>query len=252
MREFAEQSPLVRYLLEPKQGVAYARRHAADLSTPWLIFVDDDNLLSKNYLIRAAELIEENPDAGVLNGAGIAAPVPGQRFTADEQQRLFAVAAYLACSHPSADSFRAGMKSMATVPYGAGSFAGGTAQAVFRAGLDQKRGPQRRRPHLRRRWGDHRFCLAGGLPLPLRLRDVFLPPDAQGAARGGLPLAALQWHRPRHVSLPPAGDLRKAPKSLLFCRVLPETAGPPCGGGPSGRSGEENFLSLQSLLLEGL
>lgn len=120
VREFAEQNPIVRYLLEPKQGVAYARRHAADLSTPWLIFVDDDNLLSKNYLIRAAELIEENPDAGVLNGAGIAAPVPGQRFTADEQQRLFAVAAYLACSHPSADSFRAGMKSMATVPYGAG------------------------------------------------------------------------------------------------------------------------------------
>lgn len=120
VREFAEKNPLVRYLREPRQGVTYARQHAADLSTPWLIFVDDDNLLSKNYLVRAAELIAGNPDVGVINGAGIAAPLPGEQFTTEEQQRLFAVAAYLACSHPGADSFRAGMKSMATVPYGAG------------------------------------------------------------------------------------------------------------------------------------
>lgn len=120
VRAFSAQSPLVRYLLEPQQGVTYARRHAAELSTPWLIFVDDDNLLSKNYLVRAAELIEKNPDAGVINGAGIASPLPGERFTTDEQQRLFAVAAYLACSHPGVDSFKAGMESMATVPYGAG------------------------------------------------------------------------------------------------------------------------------------
>ncbi len=118
--EFSGQNPLVRYLSEPRQGVTFARRHAAELTTPWLIFVDDDNLLSKNYLLRAAALIGENPDVGVINGAGIAAPLPGEKFTSDEQLCLFAVAAYLACSHPGVDSFKAGMKSVATVPYGAG------------------------------------------------------------------------------------------------------------------------------------
>ena len=120
VREYMKEHPILRYEYEPKQGVTQARRHAAELNTDWLIYVDDDNLLSENYVERAAELVQRNPKAGVINGAGIAVPVPGESFTSQEQKRLDVTAAYLACSYPSEQSYRNGDKSISVSPYGAG------------------------------------------------------------------------------------------------------------------------------------
>jgi glycosyltransferase involved in cell wall biosynthesis len=57
MHRFPE---IISYVYEPKLGVTHARRHAADIQTPWLIFVDDDNLLNHDYLTVVSDVITNN------------------------------------------------------------------------------------------------------------------------------------------------------------------------------------------------
>lgn len=61
-----------RQVLEDKLGLAFARvRGITESTSLLLVFVDDDNLLSANYLERALEISETWPQLGVFGGQTI-------------------------------------------------------------------------------------------------------------------------------------------------------------------------------------
>lgn len=59
-----------KYYLEPRIGTARARMAAMKFVNPdeLLIFVDDDNYLTSNYIVKAVETKSENPDWGMFAG----------------------------------------------------------------------------------------------------------------------------------------------------------------------------------------
>ncbi|MGA2243456.1 MAG: glycosyltransferase [Verrucomicrobiota bacterium] len=66
--------PLGRHLIEPRLGLTPARlRGIAESRGPWLVFVDDDNLLAADYLSRVLTVAAGHPRLGVF-GAGILQP----------------------------------------------------------------------------------------------------------------------------------------------------------------------------------
>lgn len=66
--------PNARHVFEGKLGVTYARqRGMREMSSDLLIFVDDDNVLHKNYLSDAIKIGNEWPELGVW-GAGSIVP----------------------------------------------------------------------------------------------------------------------------------------------------------------------------------
>lgn len=60
----------LRYILETKQGVAYARIKAVQeaQSSDLIGFLDDDNLPAENWLAEAYRFAQENPQAGAYGG----------------------------------------------------------------------------------------------------------------------------------------------------------------------------------------
>ena len=60
---------VTRLIREERQGVGFARRtgFAASAGT-WIVFVDDDCALERDFLVEAARFIREHPDAGVIGG----------------------------------------------------------------------------------------------------------------------------------------------------------------------------------------
>ena len=67
-------NPILQYEFEPQQGLAFARRHAANTNADWVIYVDDDNFLMPGWLEELYSTISCNPDVGVVNGNIIAKP----------------------------------------------------------------------------------------------------------------------------------------------------------------------------------
>lgn len=66
--------PNARHLQEEKIGLTMARLRAiAETETPLLLFVDDDNVLSENYLVNLLELERKMPFIGCF-GAGVLEP----------------------------------------------------------------------------------------------------------------------------------------------------------------------------------
>jgi len=66
--------PNARHIVENELGVAIARRRGMlEASTDLLIFVDDDNVLDRNYLLEAVRIKHEWPQLGVW-GAGAIVP----------------------------------------------------------------------------------------------------------------------------------------------------------------------------------
>lgn len=58
-----------KLLLAPRLGLMYAREVAISAtSAEWMVFVDDDNELTPNYLATALELAENNPKLGCFGG----------------------------------------------------------------------------------------------------------------------------------------------------------------------------------------
>lgn len=58
-----------KLLLAPKLGLMYAREVAISATSgEWMIFVDDDNELTPNYLEVALEITENNPKLGCFGG----------------------------------------------------------------------------------------------------------------------------------------------------------------------------------------
>lgn len=61
--------PEARHLHEPRLGLTYARLAAISVAMdPWLVFVDDDNVLAPDYLMNASRIAFEMPFVGVFSG----------------------------------------------------------------------------------------------------------------------------------------------------------------------------------------
>ena len=57
------------YLNEPRPGITYARLAGISAARyPWIVFVDDDNVLAPDYLQNACEIAEKMPFLGVFSG----------------------------------------------------------------------------------------------------------------------------------------------------------------------------------------
>lgn len=95
--ELSKSSNKIKYIFEGKPGLANARRRALEGTGDWVIFVDDDNLLSHNWLTALINTIRCNPSAGIINGAIIAFPV--QELDLHEEVRLKLMYRALACTH---------------------------------------------------------------------------------------------------------------------------------------------------------
>ena len=85
------------YSHEKKQGLGYARLNGLRLAkAEWIVFIDDDNELSKDWIKTAAEFIRENQEIGIFGGSVI----PKLDFdpTKEELERLGCFKRMLACS----------------------------------------------------------------------------------------------------------------------------------------------------------
>jgi len=61
--------PNAAHLHEPRLGLTFARLTGiAAAKAPWLVFVDDDNLLAPDYLENACKIAESKPFLGVFSG----------------------------------------------------------------------------------------------------------------------------------------------------------------------------------------
>ena len=95
---YAEKDSRVKYLYEKEAGLSNARRCAVqNASGDWLVYVDDDNVLDKRWLVELAATIEKNPEAGIINGASLA--VAAEPLDEDEEMRLSLLYKSLACTH---------------------------------------------------------------------------------------------------------------------------------------------------------
>jgi glycosyltransferase involved in cell wall biosynthesis len=64
--------PLLRFIREPQQGVAYARKRGLRESEAELIaFVDEDCLLAPDWVERVWEFARKHPQAGVIGGRNV-------------------------------------------------------------------------------------------------------------------------------------------------------------------------------------
>lgn len=112
---FAKKNSIFAYEYEERQGLSYAREHAIHATTPWVIYVDDDNVLDAKWLVELLDIVESNEDLGVVNGAVIASPVGN--ISKIEQSLLNVMYKNLACTHmcePKAEDANN------TIPMGAG------------------------------------------------------------------------------------------------------------------------------------
>ncbi|RKP54433.1 glycosyltransferase [Cohnella endophytica] len=86
------------YLYEERQGLSYARLLGVrNTNTEWIIFVDDDNLLDENWIVKAHQYILKNKKIGAFNGA----VVPLIEFDMNETEKIILEAAFraFACTH---------------------------------------------------------------------------------------------------------------------------------------------------------
>lgn len=88
----------IKYFFEPKQGLSYARlKGVLNTKSEWIAFIDDDNILNKNWIKEAINYIEKHPEIGVFNGAVI----PKIREKLNNKEKIHLKIAYkaLACTH---------------------------------------------------------------------------------------------------------------------------------------------------------
>jgi len=68
-RNVAESLPNVRYVMEPKPGLNFARNRALrEATSDWLAFIDDDVTVDRIWLRGLRKAIGENPDLGGVTG----------------------------------------------------------------------------------------------------------------------------------------------------------------------------------------
>jgi glycosyltransferase involved in cell wall biosynthesis len=68
----ADWHPAARVVREPRLGLTFARlAGVAAAAGPLLVFVDDDNVLARNYLERVVEVFARRPRLGALGGRSV-------------------------------------------------------------------------------------------------------------------------------------------------------------------------------------
>jgi glucosyl-dolichyl phosphate glucuronosyltransferase len=69
VKQYANQSPMLRYMFEPKQGVSYGRNTGIAAAHADLIaFTDDDVLVESNWIERVKAVFDAEPDHGCIGG----------------------------------------------------------------------------------------------------------------------------------------------------------------------------------------
>lgn len=107
-------SARLRYVFEGKQGLAYARDRAVnEADSPWVGFLDDDNLPASNWVAAAYNFATEHPEAGA-----IASQIHGL-FATEPDQELKQILFYLAITERGDEPLRYEPKHKG-VPPGAG------------------------------------------------------------------------------------------------------------------------------------
>ncbi|MGE1101265.1 glycosyltransferase [Peribacillus simplex] len=100
---YQQKHKLIRYIFEGKQGLSNARLTGIkNTSTPWVVFIDDDNILETNWISEAYKFITKNQDVGAFNGSVI--PEFTEKLTDLEKDRLEIALESLACTHLSRES----------------------------------------------------------------------------------------------------------------------------------------------------
>lgn len=94
---YVQKNKKIKYQYECVPGLSNARRHAISATAPWVIYVDDDNILESAWLVELKKTIENNPKAGVVNGAVIGIPL--EQLCSEEEIRLQTMYHHLACTH---------------------------------------------------------------------------------------------------------------------------------------------------------
>lgn len=88
----------IKYLFQPKQGLSNARlKGVQNVTSDWIIFIDDDNILDQNWLVNAKKYIKENLKVGVFNGAVY--PLIEDELSVKERINLKVAYKGLACTH---------------------------------------------------------------------------------------------------------------------------------------------------------
>lgn len=97
VQTFANADSIFNYEFEARQGLSFAREHAVNAETPWVIYVDNDNVLNKEWLKVLENIVQNNNQVGVVNGAVVA--MPEEELSSEEELCLQVMYKNLACTH---------------------------------------------------------------------------------------------------------------------------------------------------------
>ena len=108
--------PDTRVIIESELGLTPARlRGIRETSAPLLVFVDDDNILSPNYLEQALAITRQHPQLGIF-GAGISEP----EFEQQPSTEIVPYLRRLALRNAPAEVWGSNLHDNDCCPYGAG------------------------------------------------------------------------------------------------------------------------------------
>lgn len=110
----------IKYYYEKEQGLSYARLKGIKNSiSPWIIFIDDDNILHENWINEAIKYIENNKNIGAFNGTVI--PKVVDKINSDKLIVLKYVLQGLACTNLNLKNIKLDSnKHPYKIPFGAG------------------------------------------------------------------------------------------------------------------------------------
>lgn len=110
----------IQYVFEEKQGLSNARLAGVNnTNSEWIIFIDDDNILHKKWLVEAYKYINDNPKVGAFNGAVV--PKTNENLSDKQKDILKVTYKGLACTHMSIKEINKYEKNHPCgIPFGAG------------------------------------------------------------------------------------------------------------------------------------
>lgn len=226
--------PSLRYVFEPRQGLAHARRCAIkNITSPLVGFLDDDILPAHDWVQRAYEFGQAHPQAGAYGSA-----IEGQ-YESHPPQGFERIASCLAIIQRGETAFAYDPK-RGVLPAGAGMVvrrrvwldcvpAEPTLKGVCGTSLKTKGEDVETLSHIRQKgwpiWHNPQMRLVHVIPQN-RLRPAYLLHLFQCIGVSRYPLRCLRyrpWQRPAMVVLHGLNDLRKLLGHILTTQQLHPT-----------------------------
>ncbi len=224
----------LRYTFEPRQGLAYARRHAIQVVTSELVgFLDDDTLPARDWVAQAHEFGQRHPEVGAYGSA-----IDGH-YESDPPQGFERIASCLAVIQRGDRPFQYDAK-QGILPAGAGMVirrqtwldcvpTEPTLSGVCGTSLDAKGEDVETLSHIRQRgwpiWHNPQMRLTH-LISAQRLRPAYLLHLSQAIGVSRYPLRCVRyrpWQRPWMLVLHGLNDLRKLIAHIFQTRQLHPT-----------------------------